>query len=145
MSSFLIVSKEILPDYYDKVIEARKLLESRQCKTVTEAVERCGISRTTFYKYKDYVFAFNESPKSTRKAILSVLLKDESGALSSVLNSISDHGVSMLTISQAVPVAGNANVLLSLDISGIGEGLDSMITDLRHLKAVRHVHLDALE
>ena len=145
MSSFLIVSKEILPDYYDKVIEARKLLESRQCKTVTEAVERCGISRTTFYKYKDYVFAFNESPKSTRKAILSVLLKDESGALSSVLNSISDHGVSILTISQAVPVAGNANVLLSLDISGIGEGLDSMITDLRRLKAVRHVHLDALE
>ncbi|MCH4014412.1 MAG: ACT domain-containing protein [Solobacterium sp.] len=145
MSSFLIVSKEILPDYYDKVIEARKLLESRQCKTVTEAVERCGISRTTFYKYKDYVFAFNESPKNTRKAVLSVLLKDESGALSSVLNSISDHGVSILTISQAVPVAGNANVLLSLDISGIGEGLDSMITDLRRLKAVRHVHLDALE
>ena len=62
-----------------------------------------------------------------------------------MLNSISDHGVSILTISQAVPVAGNANVLLSLDISGIGEGLDSMITDLRRLKAVRHVHLDALE
>jgi chorismate mutase len=144
MSSFLIVDKKILPSYYEKVIEARNLLETRQCRTVTEAVERCGISRNTYYKYKDYIFSF-DAARTTRKAIISVLLMDESGALSSVLNLLSSHHVSILTISQAVPVAGTANVLLSLDISAIGDDLDRLLTDLRSLEHVRHVHLDALE
>jgi chorismate mutase len=144
MSSFLIVDKKILPDYYEKVIEARSLLESHQAKTVTEAVERCGISRNTYYKYKDCIFSF-DATRSTRKAVLSILLKDESGALSSVLNMVSSHHVSILTISQAVPVAGMANVLLSLDISAIGDGMESLLYDLKRLEAVRHVHLDAIE
>ena len=54
-SDFLIVHKKILPDYLDKVIEARKLLENKECSTVKEAVKQVGISRNTYYKYKDYV------------------------------------------------------------------------------------------
>ena len=49
---YLIVNKKILPDYLDKVIEARHLLMSCEVLTITEAVQRVGISRNTYYKYK---------------------------------------------------------------------------------------------
>ena len=54
---YLIVSKKILPEYYSKVVEARILLESSQCKSVSDAVKRVGISRSTYYKYKDYILS----------------------------------------------------------------------------------------
>ena len=52
-SAYLIVHKKILPDYLEKVIETRELLASREAATVTEAVQRAGISRNTYYKYKN--------------------------------------------------------------------------------------------
>ena len=58
---YLIVSKEILPDYFDKVIEARNLLNNGKVKGVSEAVKMVGISRSTYYKYKDFVFTPSEN------------------------------------------------------------------------------------
>lgn len=143
-SDFLIVHKKILPDYLDKVIEARKLLENKECSTVKEAVTQVGISRNTYYKYKDYVY---ESADDTteRKAVLSLILKNESGTLSSVLKTLSDLNTSILTISQAIPIANKANVLLSLDISKMACDIQEMTDTLKHLSGVRNVHLDAIE
>ena len=56
---YLIVANAILPEEYEKVIEARELLQSKEAATVTEAVKRCGISRNTYYKYKDYNHNYN--------------------------------------------------------------------------------------
>lgn len=41
--NFLLVDKSILPDYYEKVIEARALLSSGKIKDVSEAVKQVGI------------------------------------------------------------------------------------------------------
>ncbi len=141
---FLIVSRKILPDYLDKVIYARNLLVNHEASTITEAVQMAGISRNTFYKYKDYVY---ESTEDTieRKAVLSLILKNESGALSSVLKTLSDLNTSILTISQAIPIAGKANVLLSIDISEMGCEVQEMVNTLKKLPNVRNVHLDAIE
>ncbi len=78
-SDFLIVHKKILPDYLEKVIEARNMLEAKEAATVTEAVQKAGISRNTYYKYKDYVFPYDDS-RQTRRAVISLIVKDESGA-----------------------------------------------------------------
>ena len=56
MSKYYIVDSTILPDVMDKVIEARQMLENGTVRQVSEAVKRVGISRGTYYKYKDYVF-----------------------------------------------------------------------------------------
>lgn len=144
MSDFLIVHKKILPPYLEKVIEARRMLENREADTITEAVQKAGISRNTYYKYKDYVFPC-EGGRGERKAIFSLILRDEKGALSSVLSTLSDYRISILTISQAVPVSGKANVLLSLDISNLTASLNAVLNDLAALPGVRDVHLDAME
>ena len=128
----------------DKVIEARQMLENGTVRQVSEAVKRVGISRGTYYKYKDYVY---ESADDTteRKAVLSLILKNESGTLSSVLKTLSDLNTSILTISQAIPIANKANVLLSLDISKMACDIQEMTDTLKHLSGVRNVHLDAIE
>lgn len=143
-NDYLIVHRRILPDYLDKVIYARKLLETHEVSTITSAVEKAGISRNTYYKYKDYVYEIGDN-KSSRNAVLSLTLKDTAGALSSVLQKMSECGTSVLTISQAIPINGKANVLVSLDVSSSTSAVDEIITELKALPAVRKVHLDAME
>jgi chorismate mutase len=52
---YLIVDKSLLPSYCEKVAEARELLDEGQARDVSEAVKMVGISRSTYYKYKDMV------------------------------------------------------------------------------------------
>ena len=141
---FLIVSKKILPDYLDKVITARNLLENHEAETITEAAQKAGISRNTYYKYKDSVYA-SEPGISSRHAVFSLILKDEKKALSSVINCLSDHGTSIVTISQSIPIAGKANVLVSLDITAMSGTVEELTEDLKKIPSVRKVHLDAME
>lgn len=143
-SDFLIVHKKILPDYLDKVIEARKLLENKECSTVKEAVKQVGISRNTYYKYKDYVYETSDN-KTNRHAVISLILKNENGSLASVIHVLTNLGTSILTISQAIPIHEKANVLLSLDITSLSCSIDEMLSSLKEISSVRSVHLDAME
>lgn len=143
-SDFLIVHKKILPDYLEKVIEARDLISRHEAGSVTEAVKMVGISRNTFYKYKDYVFR-TEGSESRRKAILSIVLLDRHGSLSKVLNTLSNLHLSVITISQSIPVASKAAVTISLDITEMTESFDTVIGELKKQEDVLSVHLDAIE
>lgn len=143
-SDYLIVHKKILPDYLEKVIEARNILARHEAATVTEAAKKAGISRNTYYKYKDFVFEQTDRD-SSRHAVISLILKDESGALSSLLNTLTGLNTSILTISQSVPIAGKANILISLDISHLQSTVEEMTELLKKLPAVKNVHIDAIE
>ena len=50
LDQYLIIHKSILPEYYEKVIEARRLIETGKIKDVSQAVREVGISRSTYYK-----------------------------------------------------------------------------------------------
>lgn len=143
-NDFLIVNKKILPDYLEKVIEARNLLENHEVSTVTEAVSKAGISRNTYYKYKDFVYSHQEASAS-RHAVLTLILKDEAGSLLPVISLVTELQTNILTISQALPVAGKANVLITLDITAMKCTIDELTNKLKSLRSVRSVHLDAVE
>ncbi len=143
-SDYLIVHRNILPDYLEKVIEARQLLVSHQAKTVTEAAQLCGISRNTYYKYKDYVFLPGEQAYR-RKAVISLVVHDEAGCLSAVLTAISSLNASIITISQAIPLGGKASVTISLDIQDMQCSTEEMIAKLQALPQTITVLLDAME
>ena len=88
LKGYLIVDKAVLPDFFSKVVEARQLLESGKFGQVSEAVKEVGISRSTYYKYKDHILEPTDLTVG-RKAVLSMLLSHEAGALSKVLGTIS--------------------------------------------------------
>ncbi len=88
LSNYLIVHKSILPEYYEKVLECRRLMESGKVREVSQAVKQVGISRSTYYKYKDYIFEPNDLTGS-RKAVFSMMLDHEPGVLSGLLKCLS--------------------------------------------------------
>jgi chorismate mutase len=133
MKNYLIVSKNILPDVYERVIEARNLINSGSVKSISEAVKAVGISRSTYYKYKDYVFSPDENSIG-RKAVVSMMLKHEKGVLSNVLNYLSQEHANILTINQSIPINGKASVNVSLDISDLSKPIDEVITEMKKLK-----------
>lgn len=141
---YLIVHKKVLPDYFIKVIEVNQAMKEKKYTHISDAVKAMGISRSTYYKYKDYVFLPEES-NDTRKAILSLDLIHHPGSLSNVLNVLGKNKISVLTISQSLPVHNIANVIISIDITDISIPMSELMKELNVLKVVNDVKLVALE
>ena len=143
-SSYLIVHKSILPDYYEKVLECRRLMESGKVREVSQAVKQVGISRSTYYKYKDFIFEPSEGAGS-RKAVYSMMLDHTPGVLSALLSCISEAGASVLTISQSPPIHDKASVTVSIDVSGVSISIDELMTRLAALPGLDNLRLLAIE
>ena len=144
LKDYLLVEKSALPDYFLKVVEARRLLESGACQQVSGACEQVGISRSTYYKYKDKVI---EPTRLTvgRKAVLMLMLDHESGVLSKVLNRLTGFAVNILTITQSLPIHDRASVTISMDISELSDTLDAMLEALSQVAGVESLRLVAVE
>lgn len=141
---YLIVNKKILPDYYEKVIEARRILEEGKTKNVSEVVKMVGISRSTYYKYKDYVFLPCNSAIG-KKALVSLMLEHKRGVLSDVINYLSIVNGNIITINQNMPINNSASVIISLDISDINIPIEEIVTGLKDIPDVISGKLISLE
>ena len=144
LENYLIVHKSILPDYYEKVLEARRLMASGKVREVSQAAKLVGISRSTYYKYRDFIFEPSDM-SGERKAGLSMMLDHTPGVLSSLLRGISDAGASVLTITQSLPIHDMASVTLSLDISEMGVPIAQLLSSLEETTGVDNVRLLAVE
>ena len=109
---YYLVEAGVLPEVFIKVTEARELLETGEVRTVAEAVERVGISRSAFYKYKDSVMPFRDMRHGSI-VTFNALLRDKKGVLSSLLAIFADAGANILTINQSIPNNGTAPVTIS--------------------------------
>ena len=144
LDQYLIIHKSILPDYYEKVLEARHLLEDGKIKDVSQAVRQVGISRSTYYKYKDYILEQTDFTGG-KKAVLSMMLTHEQGVLSALLIKISDARANVLTITQSLPIRGKASVTISIDVSEMQRNLSDLTEALGETPGVEQVRLLAVE
>ena len=144
LNDYLIVEKSALPDYFLRVVEARKLLDSGAYAQVIDAVHAVGISRSTYYKYKDKVLEPSQLTVG-RKASMMLQLNHRAGMLSRVLSTVSACNANILTITQSLPIRGKANIMLSIDLSGISRSVEEMTRELSAIDGVDQVRLLALE
>ena len=144
LKSYLIVERSALPDYFIKVVEARTLLESGKCAQVSDAVRAVGISRSTYYKYKDKIIEPSRLSIG-QKATLMLILSHESGMLSRVLNTLSSFGANILTITQSIPVHGKASIMLTMDMAELRESVEHLLNELQNTSGVEKVRLLAIE
>lgn len=144
LNDYLIVEKSALPDYFIKVVEARRLLESGVYAQVIDAVNAAGISRSTYYKYKDKILEPSQLTVG-RKASLMLQLNHRAGMLSKVINTLSGCNANILTITQSLPIRGKASIMLSIDLSQLSRGIDDMVDELSGIDGVEQVRLLALE
>ena len=143
-SKYFVVKQKAVPEVLLKVVEAKKLLETVRAITVQEAADRVGISRSSFYKYKDDIFPFHETTKG--KTITMVIqMDDEPGLLSGVLKTIADFHANILTIHQSIPVNGIATLTLSIDILPQTGDVAEMVTKIESVGGMQYVKILARE
>ena len=53
-NDYLVIDKRVLPEVFEKVINTKKILQEGKVKEITEATKLAGISRSVYYKYRDY-------------------------------------------------------------------------------------------
>lgn len=115
-----------MPEIYRKVAQAKNLLETGEETTVNAASRAVGISRSAFYKYKDAVRPFHDMLQG-RIVTMQMLLRDEPGALSGVLNTLAGTGVNVLTINQNLPVNGCAVVTITAETSRLEGSMEDLL------------------
>ena len=113
--NYYIVDAEALPEIFHKVVQARRMLDTGEAETVNQAVQLVGISRSAFYKYKDAVRPFQDMLHG-RIVTFQMMLKDEPGILSHMLNFFASSGANILTINQNLPADGVAPVTIALKL-----------------------------
>ena len=141
-SKYFVVKQKAVPEVLLKVVEAKKLLETVRAITVQEAADRVGISRSSFYKYKDDIFPFYDNTKG-KTITLVVQMDDRQGLLSDLLHVVAVYRANILTIHQSIPV--NATLTLSVEVREDTGNVSSMIDELEVLDGIHYVKILARE
>ena len=142
-TTYLMVDSKIVPGIYLKVIEAKAKIASGKFSSTNEAIRAVGISRSTFYKYKDYVFACSELEKD-KLVSLEFTLDDIHGVLSAILNILAQSHASVLTINQNIPINGVANVTITFKLDNIEGDLEKIMAVLKKVDGVNKVRIIAM-
>ena len=133
--NYYIVDAEALPEIFRKVVDARRMLDTGEAETVNQAVQLAGISRSAFYKYKDAVRPFQDMLHG-RIVTFQIMLKDEPGILSHVLNLFAGSGANILTINQGIPINGCPVVTVNAETSGLEGSLQELLARLNGAEGV---------
>lgn len=137
---FYLVQEDILPEAIKKTIKVKEILKMGEVKTINEAVEKMDLSRSAYYKYKDYVFPFYEV--SAGKIVnIYISMSNDAGMLSAVLSTIASKKGSILTINQNIPLQGIANVSISFETKDMEVSLKDAIDAIQAIKGVMKVEI----
>lgn len=143
-TKYFVVKQKAIPEVLLKVVEAKRLLESEKVLTIQEAVDAVGISRSSFYKYKDDIFPFHDNSQGTT-ITLTFQMDDEPGILSDVLKIVAEYRANILTIHQSIPINGIASLTLSIQVLQTTGDISRMIEQLEGQTSVHHVKILAKE
>ena len=128
-TNYYVIKKKAVPEVLLKVLEVQKLLDSKKAVSVLEATEKVGISRSSYYKYKDDIFPFYDQP----------------GVMASILNIFALYKVNILTIHQSIPINGKGLLTVSVDIEDSQTDVSAMIQDVEKIEDVSYVKIIAME
>ena len=141
---YFVVRERAVPEVLLRVVQAKRLLDSGRAQTVQDAAEQTGISRSSFYKYKDDIFPFHEEARGKTITFI-IQMDDEPGILSDVLKIIAEYRANILTIHQSIPINGIASLTLSIQVLQTTGDISRMIEQLEGQPSVHHVKILAKE
>lgn len=141
---YFVLREKAVPDVLLKVVEAKRLLDSGKSDSVLEAAEAVGISRSSFYKYKDDIFPFHDNAKG-RTITMIIQMDDKPGLLSEVLKSVADYRGNILTIHQSIPVNGVASLTLSVEVLPDTGDSSRMVEEIEGKSGIHYLKILARE
>lgn len=140
-SSYLIViDSRVIPEVFVKVLEVKKTIANKEVRSLAAACKKAGISRSAYYKYKDYVFLYDE--KFTQKIItIYAVLKDKPGVLANVLSVIHTSDANVMTLNQSIPVDGVAAITITIKLNSAGYSGEDIRLSLKSVDGVVDVKI----
>ncbi|MGE4284231.1 MAG: ACT domain-containing protein [Clostridia bacterium] len=139
-SMYYLVDSAVLPEIFCKVIEVKRLLQTGKVKTINDAVRIIQISRSAYYKYKDFIFPFYEISQG-KIITLFFILEDVPGILSNILNIIASVKANVLTINQNIPINGAANITISIQTTSIEGSVEDLIAQMEKIEGVKKIDI----
>ncbi len=135
-----ILKKSAVPEVLLKVVEAKRLIDSEKVMTIGEAVDEVGISRSSFYKYRDDIYPFLEN---TRGKTINIMLQvdDKPGLLAIILKEIALGKANILTINQSIPTGGIAAITLGIELRPESRELTEMIAQIEEIDGVNSLKI----
>ncbi len=143
-NKYYVVTKKAVPEVLLKVVEAKRLLESQKVLTVQEATDAVGISRSSFYKYKDDILPFYDNAKGKTVTFVTIM-DDERGLLSDLLRIVAVYKANILTIHQSIPVNGVATLTLSVEVRSDTGDISAMVEEMEAMAGIHSVKIIARE
>lgn len=143
-TAYFVLREKAVPEVLLKVVEAKRLLDSGKVASVLDATEAVGISRSSFYKYKDDIFPYHENKKGQTITMV-IQLNDEPGLLSAILKTIAEYHANILTIHQSIPVNGIASLTISMDVFPETGDIDAMVGAIEEGSGIHYVKILAKE
>ncbi len=141
---YYVLKEKAVPEVLLKVVEAKRLLNTDKHLSVKEATDKVDISRSSFYKYKDDIFPFDDNAKG-RIITFAIEVEDRSGLLSDILHVFAGYHVNILTIHQSIPVGGMANISMSVEVPPGTGNISHMVADVEHMSGIYDVKILARE
>lgn len=143
-TKYFVLKQKAVPEVLLKVVEAKRLIDSERALTIQEATEKVGISRSSFYKYKDDIFPFYENAKG-RTITMVLQMDDEQGLLSDLLHIVAVYKANILTIHQSIPVNNVATLTLSVEVRPDTGDISGMVGEMERNNGVHYVKIIARE
>lgn len=135
-SEYFLVKADMLPEVFSKVMAVKRLLNAGKANSVNEAVQKIGLSRSAYYKYKDAVLPFYESSRG-RPITLIFTVENFPGILSGIINCLAAAKANILTINQNIPINGLADVSVSIETENMAVDLKVVLDELGRIAGVR--------
>lgn len=137
---YYIVRHRAVPEVLRKVTQVNRLLASGKVKTVNEATASVGISRSSYYKFKDDIEVFHDEAHGKTVTLLCEI-NDEPGVLANTLRVIAEKRANVLTIHQSIPLSGVASLSISIQILEDTDNVDRIIESLEAIEGMRQVRI----
>jgi len=143
-TSYYVLKEKAVPEVLLKVVEAKKLIDSGRVSSVGQATDMVGISRSSFYKYKEDIFPFRDNSRGSTITMI-LQMDDTTGLLSQVLKTVAEYKANILTIHQSIPINGVASLTLSVEVLTDTLDVSDMVEQMENLDGVHYLKILARE
>ncbi len=137
---YYLVRADVLPDVFLKVMEVKRLLDSKLVSSVNEAVKKVGLSRSAFYKYRKAIRSTSTGIEGTMTTMI-IIVENLARSLTRCLDVLLEAETTLMTLHQSIPVSGLTHLLVTFRTDDMNMPLDRLKNLIAQTRGVLSVQI----
>lgn len=132
---FYLVDFQVLPEAIKKTIRIKESLKNGRVKTINEALSAMNISRSAYYKYKDYVEPVTGAVKE-RSITYFIMMQNDFSLLNKIMRKIKKENNDVLSINSGVAFGENVPTIISFKTKMTLADINLLAESIRRIKGI---------